>query len=228
MRFFNKNKNKTKTTTKNQSSIMLDFYNDWFHIKYHQLFDNPYLAEVNYVYQNDIARSMIDTLVDPTEQPQTLEQALNFIPDIYGTISTLEAAFIVVGQRVLQSPTLMLDDQFHNYAHEVMPRLIESLRMLSEYGESNNYPTNRLGAVLENIKLVPSFTIQSAIQKEHQVSKQLDIAFYEKLNDVYVHLYSPLLEIIETTSPAKVELARTLSMVESLMSSNQNSSEKEK
>ena len=98
MRFFNKNKN--KTTTENQSTIMLDFYNDWFHIKYHQLFDNPYLAEVNYVYENDIARSMIDTLVDPTEQPQTLEQALNFVPDIYGTISTLEAAFIVVGQRV--------------------------------------------------------------------------------------------------------------------------------
>lgn len=195
MGLFNR-KSKTTNPTIDPHQIQLDFYTDWFNDKYQKLFSSKYLEGLKYVKDLDIDQSIIDDMTK-NSVPDTIDEAIKLTELHLDTIVSMQSAYITLGHKILESPALMLDDEFDTLYHETLPHIIEAIRLLDEYGTQNEYPFMRVNAVLRRVKYAPNFTIEAGDIAKQESVQSLDLSFYDRYDKIRLEMYTPMIKLIK-------------------------------
>jgi len=190
-------RNKKQQTAQDPHQIQLDFFEDWFHIKYQDLFSSKYLAGLKYVKDLNIDREQIDIFQNPNYKPSDIDEAITITNLHIDTIISMETAFIILGHQVMKNPTYLLDKDFEQFYHKTLPHFIEALRLLDEYGQQNGYPYMRVNATLRRLKYTPNFTIEAGDIASQPKLNMLDLSFYDRFDKLRNDIYDAAFKLVQ-------------------------------
>ena len=195
MGLFNR-KSSTKTENIDPHKIQHDFYVDWFNVKYNNLFSSKYLEGLKYVKDLDISPDKMTEISNFTMNSD-IDSAIAITDLHLATIVSMQAAYITLGHKVLESPTLLLDEEFETFYHDTLPHVIEALQLLDQYGDEHEYPLMRVNAVLRSVKYAPNFTIEAGDVAKQQSVEILDLSFYDRYDTLRLEVYTPMIKLIK-------------------------------
>lgn len=219
-----KNKQDDIEEKENPEQILLDFYHDWFENKYTPLMNSEYLTKLkfvkDYTHPADIMEQI--EIFDLQEDVTTKEEMLRLTNIDFPLIVSLQSAMILLARVILTNPMMLVDPEFTNYYQNIMPKYIESERMLSEFGKQHNYPLLRINAVAQSIRYMPNLTIganEFATRTEHSKIEKIDLSFYDRYETIRDNLYDATFKLAKRfyDEENKAIFNKTLSVVDDLL-----------
>ena len=206
----------------NPHQIQLDFFEDWFQKKYAKLFASEYLEGLKYVKDLDIDRRPIHEFTDPNYRPTDIEEVIDKTNLKIGTIASIETAYITLGHLVIKTPGYMLDEDFDKFYHTTLPKLIEALRLLDQYGTEHDYPYMRVNAVLRSVRYTPNFTIEAGDVAAHDKIEMLDLSFYDRFDKLRLEIYKAMYDLVKKfqDNEHKLDFEKSIDIIDDLLDVN--------